>query len=68
MSRQSSAIEEAALRPWGRTRPAIEALTAGEPERRRRVGRLADGLDLDDETCHQVTEAGGIVGGEPMEL
>jgi len=45
-----------------------EVLTAGQPERRRMAELLANGINLDDETWRQVTEAAGIVGVEPLEV
>jgi uncharacterized oxidoreductase len=43
-----------------------EILTAGDPERRRMAQRLADGIDVDEETWRQVCEAGAVVGVEAL--
>lgn len=43
-----------------------EVLTAGEPERRRMAQRLADGIEVDDETWRQVIEGASMVGVEPL--
>ena len=43
-----------------------EVLTAGEPERRRMAERLANGIDLDDETWRQMMEAGAMFNVAPM--
>ena len=42
-----------------------EVLTAGEPERRRMVVRLRDGIDVDDETWRQIAQAAELVGVAP---
>jgi uncharacterized oxidoreductase len=39
-----------------------EVLTAGEPERRRMADRLAQGIELDDETWRQIAGAAASVG------
>jgi uncharacterized oxidoreductase len=45
-----------------------EVLTAGEPERRRMAARLRDGVELDDETWRQITDAGRSVGVDAIEV
>ena len=45
-----------------------EVLTAGEPERRRMAERLANGIELDDETLRQMNEAAAMVGVGALEL
>ena len=49
-------------------REGQEVLTAGEPERRRMAQRLADGIDVDDETWRQVCEGASMVGVEALQV
>ncbi len=49
-------------------REGQEVLTAGEPERRRTAQRLADGIDVDDQTWRQVHEGGELVGVAPLDV
>ena len=49
-------------------REGQEVVTAGVPERRRMAQRLADGIDVDDETWRQVCEGGALVGVDPLEV
>ncbi|MDA0352182.1 MAG: Ldh family oxidoreductase [Chloroflexi bacterium] len=42
--------------------PGREVITPGVPERRRMAQRLADGIDVDEETWRQVCEAASMVG------
>jgi uncharacterized oxidoreductase len=39
-----------------------EVMTAGEPERRRKAERLANGIDIEDSTWEQLCDAGAEVG------
>ncbi len=44
-----------------------EVMTAGEPERRRKAQRLANGIDIEDSTWQQLCDAGVEVGAGPYE-
>ena len=44
-----------------------EVMTAGEPERRRKAERLANGIDIEDSTWQQLCDAGVEVGAGPYE-
>lgn len=49
-------------------REGQEVITPGVPERRRMAQRLADGIDVDEETWRQVCEGGALVGVAALEV
>jgi uncharacterized oxidoreductase len=59
-------LQEHVTQPPYRESEGGEVITAGVPERRRMAQRLADGIDVDEETWRQVCEAASLVGVEAL--